>query len=132
MSLSQSQAVDVVGIGLENGRILLHNLRFDETVMRFQQDWGPVTSIAFRTGQSLKSCRILYVKKDWSYQLFSLSFSDTIHTMATSSPAGHIAIWDQDRKRLGTVLRHAHQGAVAGLHFIASQPLLLTSGPDNT
>ena len=49
-SLAQSQAVDVVGIGLENGNVLVHNVRFDETVMQFQQDWGPVTAISFRTG----------------------------------------------------------------------------------
>ena len=50
MSLAQSQAVDVVGIGLENGNVLLHNLKFNETLMQFQQDWGPVTAISFRTG----------------------------------------------------------------------------------
>lgn len=51
VSLAQSQAVDIVGIGLENGNVLVHNVRMDETVMQFQQDWGPVTAISFRTGQ---------------------------------------------------------------------------------
>ena len=51
MCLAQSQAVDIVGIGLENGTAYVHNLRMDETVMKFQQDWGPVTAISFRTGQ---------------------------------------------------------------------------------
>ena len=42
--------MDVVGVGLQSGKIVLHNLKFDETVMRFQQDWGPVTALTFRTG----------------------------------------------------------------------------------
>jgi len=43
MSLAQSQALDVVGIGLENGNVLVHNQRLDETNRQLQQDWGPVT-----------------------------------------------------------------------------------------
>lgn len=47
----QAPAVDVVAVGLQNGKIFLHNLKFDEIVMRFMQDWGAVTSISFRTGE---------------------------------------------------------------------------------
>ena len=50
VTLVQSPAVDVVGAGLEDGGVVLHNLRYDETLMRFQQDWGPVIGLAFRTG----------------------------------------------------------------------------------
>lgn len=42
--------MDVVGIGLKDGRILLHDLKCDETLMTFLQEWGEVTSLAFRTG----------------------------------------------------------------------------------
>ena len=48
----QSPAVDVVGIGLESGGVVLHNLRYDETVMRFHQEWGPITGLSFRTGRA--------------------------------------------------------------------------------
>ncbi|CAG04934.1 unnamed protein product, partial [Tetraodon nigroviridis] len=48
--LQQSPAVDVVGVGTATGRIIIHNIRLDETLMSFTQDWGPVTSLAFRTG----------------------------------------------------------------------------------
>ena len=46
----QAPASDVVAIGLASGQILLHNLKYDETITKFYQFWGPVTSIAFRTG----------------------------------------------------------------------------------
>ncbi len=66
-SLAQSQAVDVVGIGLENGNTILHNLKFDETLMKFQQDWGPVVGISFRTGKDhqLSVGVMLRMKKLW-------------------------------------------------------------------
>ena len=60
MCLAQSPAVDVVGIGLENGTLLMHNLKFDETIMKFQQEWGPVTAVSFRTGEQA-SCLVLRI-----------------------------------------------------------------------
>ena len=50
LCLAQSTAVDIVGVGLENGTVILHNLKFDETLMKFHQEWGPVTALSFRTG----------------------------------------------------------------------------------
>lgn len=43
--------MDVVAVGLVSGHIVLHNIKFDEMLMKFQQDWGPVTAISFRTGK---------------------------------------------------------------------------------
>ena len=43
----------MVGIGLQSGKIILHNLKFDETVMSFHQEWGPVIGLTFRTGTRL-------------------------------------------------------------------------------
>jgi len=37
-----------VAIGLADGRIYMHNLKLDETLFHFKQDWGRVTSLAFR------------------------------------------------------------------------------------
>lgn len=48
----QAPAVDVVAVGLVSGHIIIHNIKFDETLMKFQQDWGPITAISFRTGKS--------------------------------------------------------------------------------
>ena len=48
--LIQAPAVDVIGVGLENGKIIIHNIKFDETIMSFSQDWGPITTLSFRTG----------------------------------------------------------------------------------
>lgn len=48
----QSTAADVVAIGLATGEIVLFNLKTDEVIEKFLQEWGPVTSIAFRLGNN--------------------------------------------------------------------------------
>lgn len=106
LAVEQAPAVDVVGVGLQSGKIVLHNLKFDELVMSFQQDWGPVTALTFRT--------------------------DGNPVMASASTEGHIAFWDLEKRQLGTVLRDAHKGVVCGMKFLPSQPLLVTNGPDNS
>ncbi|XP_074612173.1 WD repeat-containing protein 36-like [Acropora palmata] len=105
-AVEQAPAVDVVGIGLQSGKLLLHNLKFDEIVMKFQQDWGPVTALTFRT--------------------------DGNPFMASASTLGHIAFWDLEKCQLGTVLHDAHDGTVSGMKFLPSEPLLVTNGPDNS
>ncbi|XP_065914594.1 WD repeat-containing protein 36-like isoform X2 [Dysidea avara] len=106
VSLAQSPAVDITGIGLESGKLVIHNLRTDETLMSFHQDWGLVTAVSFRT--------------------------DGVTTVATASSVGHIAVWGLDERRLVTVVRDAHDGIIGGMEFIQSQPLMVTSGNDNS
>ena len=49
----------MVAIGLSDGRTVIHNIEFDETLMTFRQESGPVTAICFRTGQQLELSRQL-------------------------------------------------------------------------
>ncbi|CAL8082676.1 unnamed protein product [Calicophoron daubneyi] len=48
--IQQAPAFNVCAIGLDNGRVYLHNIRFDISLMTFSQDGGAVTAIDFRTG----------------------------------------------------------------------------------
>lgn len=104
--LVQAPAIDVVAIGLSNGKIILHNLKYDETVMEFTQDWGSVTSISFR--------------------------SDGHYIMATGSSLGHIVFWDLEERKVSSQLLSAHEGSVTGMVCLPNEPLLITSSPDNT
>ncbi|NXS60277.1 WDR36 protein, partial [Brachypteracias leptosomus] len=104
-TLEQAPAVDVVAIGLVSGHIILHNIKFDETLMKFQQDWGPITAISFRT--------------------------DGHPVMAAGSPIGHIALWDLEEKKLMCQMQDAHSTAIAGMSFVPGEPLLITNGADN-
>lgn len=104
--LEQAPAIDVVAVGLANGRIILHNLKYDKTVMEFTQDWGYVTAISFRT--------------------------DGHPIMASGTVTGHVVFWNLEERRVDTQLMAAHDGAVTGLKCLASEPLMVTSSPDNT
>ncbi len=48
--LAQAPAEDVCAIGLGNGQIVLHNLRYDMPLVSVSQDGGAVTTIEFRSG----------------------------------------------------------------------------------
>ena len=56
--IRQSPALDVMGFGLDNGQIVIHDIKHDETIMTFKQDWGPVVSLDFRTGMHVCLTRL--------------------------------------------------------------------------
>jgi U3 small nucleolar RNA-associated protein 21 len=53
--LSQAPAVDIVGVGLGDGTIIIYNLRADMELMRFKQD-TKIAAISFRTGLRFLLC----------------------------------------------------------------------------
>ncbi|KAG7212982.1 hypothetical protein KM043_002322 [Ampulex compressa] len=105
-ALEQAPAIDVMAIGLSDGRIILYNIKFDETVFELVQDWGAVISISFRTdGQPI---------------------------MATGSLEGHIVLWNLEERKVESQLHKAHFAAVTGLQYLPNEQLLLSSSPDNS
>ncbi|KAJ2782291.1 rRNA-processing protein utp21 [Coemansia javaensis] len=103
--LAQAPALDVLAVGLVDGRVVLHNIKQDRAVMQLAQE-GRVTAVAFRT--------------------------DDVPMMATANDSGDVALWDLDSRRLAHVIQGAHDAAVAGMDFLTGQPLLLTSSADNS
>ena len=52
--LEQSPALDVIGIGLQDGRIVVKNIKTDKTVVQFlHTEGGPVTCLSFRADKKL-------------------------------------------------------------------------------
>jgi len=53
--------------------------------------------------------------------------------LASASSTGHIAIWDLNSGgRLLHILRGAHDSAVSAVEWIPGQPVLISSGEDNS
>uniref|UniRef100_A0A8C4N1Y6 WD repeat domain 36 n=1 Tax=Eptatretus burgeri TaxID=7764 RepID=A0A8C4N1Y6_EPTBU len=104
-ALVQAPAVGVVGVGTASGKIIIHDIMQDESLMQFVQDWGPVTCLTFRT--------------------------DGEAVLAAGSPLGHLGIWDLNNRRLIGQLRSTHRGGLGTATFLPNQSQLLTSGPDN-
>ncbi|KAH9497868.1 WD repeat-containing protein 36, variant 4 [Dermatophagoides farinae] len=109
-SLVQSPALHVVAIGHHSGLIVLHQLQQDTMIMKFQQEFGPVTTISFRTNDS---------------STFALMISG-------SRRSGHLAIWNLDEQRLEQQMRDLHWQSIASASFIQKQPLMITNSSDNS
>ncbi|KAK9504785.1 hypothetical protein O3M35_008971 [Rhynocoris fuscipes] len=104
--LEQSTALDVVGVGLADGRIILHNLKYDKTIVHFSQDWGPVTDLSFRT--------------------------DGPPIMVSGTLVGHVVIWDLEERRVASQILDAHDGLVSSVICLSGEPIMVTSSPDNS
>ncbi|CAB3235752.1 unnamed protein product [Arctia plantaginis] len=99
-------AVDVVAIALANGKVILHNLKFNQVVMEFIHDWGMVSSLSFRL--------------------------DGAPVMITGSSKGHIVMWDLEERRVLSQVQSAHYSKIAGLKCLQSEPLMVTNSEDNS
>lgn len=125
-ALVPSPALDVVAVGLQNGGVVIVNVRLDEVVMRFGNvaaggvtggnasrrsgggsgGGGACTSLAFRTGSGPP-------------------------LLAAGGETGAITVWNLQERRLHTVIKSAHNAAVTHLHFFAGEPVLMSAGADN-
>ncbi|KAJ3511888.1 hypothetical protein NLJ89_g3846 [Agrocybe chaxingu] len=106
-ALVQSPAIDVVGIGFTSGEISVYDIRADERLMRFFMEGGGIRALGFRTdGQPI---------------------------LASASSSGHIALWDLNAGgRLLHMIRGAHDAAITAVEWVPGQPVLITSGEDNS
>jgi U3 small nucleolar RNA-associated protein 21 len=111
-SLVQSPAIDVVGIGFTSGEISVYDVRADERLMRMRMDPtssspSAISALAFR--------------------------SDSQPILASASSSGHIALWDLNAGgRLLHMVKGAHDSAIRGMEWVPGQPVLVTSGEDNS
>lgn len=55
-----------------------------------------------------------------------------IPMMAAGGAAGVITIWDLEKQQLVTVLKDAHDASLSRLFFFSGEPLLMSSGTDNS
>lgn len=51
-ALSQSPAIDVIGIGFASGEISVYDIRMDERLLRMKMQDGAVRALSFRSGMS--------------------------------------------------------------------------------
>ncbi|KAB1212058.1 hypothetical protein CJ030_MR5G024630 [Morella rubra] len=106
-SCVSSPALDVVAVGCADGKIHVHNIRYDEELVTFTHSTrGAVTALSFSTdGQPL---------------------------LASGGSSGVISIWNLEKRRLQSVIREAHDSSIISLHFFASEPVLMSSSADNS
>ncbi|GAV59734.1 WD40 domain-containing protein/Utp21 domain-containing protein [Cephalotus follicularis] len=102
-----SPALDVVAVGCADGKIHVHNIRYDQEVVTFSHSMrGAVTALSFSTdGQPL---------------------------LASGGSSGVISVWNLEKRRLQSVIREAHDSSIISLHFLANEPVLMSASADNS
>lgn len=102
-----SPALDVVAVGCADGKIHVHNIRYDEEIVTFTHSTrGAVSALSFST--------------------------DGKPLLASGGSSGVISIWNLDKRRLQTVIREAHDTSIISLHFFANEPVLMSASADNS
>lgn len=124
-----SPALSLMAISYATGPLIIHNVLTDRTVLQVNAgtEDAPVTAISFRTdGQGAGND----------------GRKDGVMATATTS-SGDITFWDLNKGgRVMGVLRSAHnppshdgpevRGGVSKIEFLAGQPVIVTSGRDNS
>ncbi|EPS64844.1 hypothetical protein M569_09935, partial [Genlisea aurea] len=102
-----SPALHVVAFGCSDGKIHVHNIYKDEEIVSFAHSTRcSVTALSFCTnGQPL---------------------------LASGDSSGVISIWNLEKKRLQSVIGEAHDSCIVSLYFFAREPVLMSSGADNS
>lgn len=108
-ALEQSPAADVVAVGLGSGKLMLHHLQLDKIVMDFKQEQSKVTAMSFRTDSGAQAPLVV-----------------------SGTATGDIAVWNLQSKKLESMIAGAHDGSVSSLVFLPNEPILLSSGTDNS
>lgn len=98
--------------------------------MRVTMQDGGIRALSFRTGMLY----IPYVDfARGSNTVFFFIVADGHAVLASASSTGHIALWDLNAGgRLLHLVRGAHEGAITSIEWIPGQPLLISSGEDNS
>lgn len=107
--VAQSPALDVVGCGLADGRIVLHNLKTDTTVMVLRHVDAGVTSLSFRSDHA----------------------SAPLPMLVSGDTNGALAVWDLNKRSMLTLVKNAHRsasGGVASVAFLLGEPVMVTAG----
>lgn len=71
-------------------------------------------------------------ERAYTHQRYACRTGGGTPTLAVGGTAGSVTVWNLESRKLQTVLRAAHGGAVAELFFFPGEPVLMSSGADNS
>eukprot|EP01083_Nonionella_stella_P101913 289495_1 len=108
--IEASPILDVVAIGFSNGYIVIHNVKTDEMVMRFE-----------------------HFNHSMNGRINGLSFrNDGIPYLVSVGSDCNIVIWDLKQRKLSNIYYKAHQDRIITAKFIENENILVTSSADNS
>ena len=63
-ALTQSPAIDVIGVGFASGEISVHDIREDERLMKMYMKGGGVRALSFRSGRCCDSAQCVSLMRN--------------------------------------------------------------------
>lgn len=116
-ALVPSPVLDVVAVGLADGRVVLHNFRADETVLTFRHApaEGSLDTIAL-AGLPLHAVTGVAFRTDGD------------ESFVSADAEGNLFVWDLNEKRLRSEARGVHMGGASMVQFLLGEPVLFTAG----
>ncbi|KAI8452425.1 WD repeat-containing protein 36 [Phakopsora pachyrhizi] len=116
----QGPAVDIIAIGFADGWCCLVDIKYGDEILAVKM--GTANSSNFSGSQISESITSIAFKSDGESQ-----------HLITSSSMGNVAIWNlsEDGRLLHTMLA-VHDSGVSNVQFLPGQPVMVTSGGDNS
>lgn len=126
---TQSPAVDVLAFGCADGSVVVHNIKLDKTVVRFAHAAeeganAPKGSAVAAAASSGSAAAVTSVS-------FCTARGAQVPLLLSATDRGTVALWDLKTRSLFHVDLGAHSQRITSAHFIASQPVYVTTGRDN-
>ena len=125
-----SPAVDVVAVGLLDGRVVLRDVRQDVTMLSLKNASGAGAKAQSFLSKSLDEMRYRSMESSCSAVAFDGYAGGKL--LATGGTAGVISVWNLETQTVHAIIRDAHDGGVTHMEFLQGQPVLVSSGEDNS
>ena len=126
---TQSPAVDVLAFGCADGSVVVHNIKLDKAVVRFAHAAeeganAPKGSSVAAAASSGSAAAVTAVS-------FCTARGAQVPLLLSATDRGTVALWDLKTRSLFHVDLGAHSQRITSAHFIAAQPVYVTTGRDN-
>lgn len=122
-----SPAVDIVAVGLLDGRVLVRDIRRDVTMLELKNASGAGAKAEGFLSKTAEEMVYRSMESSCSCVAF-----DGGKLMATGGTAGVISVWNLETQTLHAIVRDAHDGPLSHMEFLLGQPILISSAEDNS
>lgn len=110
-----------------NSRAVLVNLRYDETLMVFDNAAGAGTAADLYLSNTEAAAARLAASASCTHIAFRTGAG--VPLMAAGGGAGVVTVWNLEQRRLHTMVRDAHDAPLVSLHFFPGACLRPLAGP---
>jgi U3 small nucleolar RNA-associated protein 21 len=129
--IEPSLALDVVGVGLASGMVVLKDIKKNVTLLELDNASGAGTKADMFLSNSVDSIHHRSMSSG-SCGCIAFGMSQSLPLMATGGASGVISVWNLETQTLHAIIRDAHDGSLSKLEFLDGHPILVSTADDNS